>query len=355
LSRKNTSDDNEDLTRIEDLPPLDHPPLPKLPSDIPHFDIPRLPENNAPELYPESQNVLPPQEIPTEYLSTDQLEDVAMEFEQVHFENQEPLAFPEIEFTSSHAQEIFENTMTSSEEPEVTNVETKTKIKSETKTEKIFEDVKEELETFVLKHVPFESYPSYSLYITQIINGRQRNSIKLLLKEYGLLQSETEIELVARSLQLKHLLIPRISEYAAIFFANKLESLNVNIQFSPSEDLTAHHEMWDQGPITHETYHHHHEAGGIIKPDIFISQNFSFGDKSVKLLGIVLQQSFSLDRSAIKDNFHYYFNQLQDLKNQAREVKANAIVGINFQQIDQDDFEKTLFLVTGEAAIIHEE
>lgn len=340
MSRKNTNDnDNEnDLTRIEDLPPLDHPPLPKLPDDTPHFEVPHLP--NTEFLTPEVSDVPdfsnPPSGLP--------MEEIANEFEQVYFEplpeiptHGSPIAFP---VTGPDPTKI--------EEPV-------TKIKTKTATESIFEDVKEEMETFVLKHVPFESYPSYSLYITQIAHGRQRNTIKLLLKEYGLLQTDAEKELVSRSLQLKHLLIPRISEYAAIFFANKLEGLNIKIQMSPSEDLTDHHELWDQGPITQESYHHHQEMGGNIKPDIFISQNFSFADKSVKLLGIVLQQSFSLDRSAIKDNFHYYFNQLHDLKEQARENKANAIVGLNFQQIDQDNHDKTVFLVTGEAAIIHED
>jgi hypothetical protein len=110
-----------------------------------------------------------------------------------------------------------------------------------------------------------------------------------------------------------------------------------------------------RAPITQQSFHHHAEQGDIIKPTIFISQSFSFTDKSVKLLGIVLQQTVTIDRNELKDNFHFYFNRLQDLKEQAREVSANAIVGLNFQRIDQDDYDKVLFLVTGEAANIYEE
>jgi hypothetical protein len=347
LSRKNQNDFDDDLTRIEDLPPLEHPPLPKLPQNIPEFTLPKLPETLA---APPNFDSTAVHEIPTsfpEVPETPKLEEMAMEFEQVNF-NQEPnlpsLNTPIFEETQN-APEIFETEM-----PEPT---TQAKIKSVS--EEIFEDVKEEMETFVLKHVAFESYPSYSLYISEIKTGRQRNSIKLLLKEYGLMQSDTEKELIQRSLQLKHLLIPRISEYAAIFFANKLEGLNVHIKLSPSEDLGSQHELWDKGPITQESFHHHQEVGDIVRPSVFISQNFSFADKSVRLLGIVLQQTIILDRSEVKENFHIYFNRLQELKEQAREVNANAILGLSFQQIDQEDVAKVLFLVTGEAAIVHEE
>lgn len=319
----NKKDDSDlDLTRIEDLPPLDHPPLPRLPDDPP-------PEFEIPEDIPDLQNdfqVLP------EALPADS--EIKLETE------------AEIEIETM---------------PQFETTKTKTQIKSApTITEEIFEDIKEQLETFVLKHVPFESYPSYSLYINHIQTGRQRNGIKLLLKEYNIFQSDQELELVNRSLQQKHLLIPRVSEFAAIFFANKLESLNLGIKVAPSEDLGTHHELWDQGPITQESFHHHLQEDGIIYPEIFISQSYSFSDKTVTLIGEVLQQLFKISQKDFihlnqKNTISKYFNDLNELKEQARKINANGIVGINFQQIEHTDSDIILFLVTGEAAIVRDE
>lgn len=307
MSRK--KDDDHDLTKIGDLPPLDHPALPQLPIDPPNFDLPHLPQDEfaAVPLLEETS--------PTDFAA--ETINLETELAELHFEPTPPQV-------------------------------------KQTITEEIFNDVKEELETFVLKHVAFESYPSYSLYITNIVNGQQRNSIKLLLKEYQLLQSETEKQLVNRSLQLKHLLIPRISEYAAIYFSNKLENYQLEIQFSPSEDLTGHHELWDQGPITFESFNHHKEEQNIILPDIFISQAYSIADKRVQLMGEVLQQTFKIAKNEI-ENIGHYFKDLKELKEKARSMNANAIVGLNFQQLQNQDMDTLLLLVTGEAATIQNE
>lgn len=277
---------------------------------------------------------------------------------QDNFSSIEPTHPPLEDSTHQHENVFFTTDETYHEEEKIDepieHFASSTQELKKTITENIFEDVKEEMETFVLKHVPFESYPSYSLYISQIHTGIQRNSIKLLLKEYQLLQSETEIQLVHRSLQLKHLLIPRISEYAAIYFANKLEHLKLKIQFSPSEDLSGHHESWDQGPITNESFHHHKEQFEVITPDIFISQAYSVADKRVQLLGEVLQQTYELPKQEL-EHITSYFKNFSALKEQAKLIHANAIVGLRLQPLEQNDSDHILFLITGEAARIQDE
>lgn len=326
MSRKTNKDDDLDLTRIEDLPRLDHPPLPQLPAeDPPNFEVPNLPAEEFEAIDVTAQEATSgPDSGPAQEMALDEL--------------------PEFDFESTAVAEI-------NERPEVTstNIEIKKSI-----TEELFQDVKADLETFVLKHVPFESYPSYSLYISNIVNGQQRNGIKLLLKEYQLLQSDAEKQLVNRSMQLKHLLIPRISEYAAVYFANKLENYHLKIKLSPSEDLTGHHESWDLGPITQESFNHHKEMEGIVHPEIFMSQAFSIADKRVLLIGEVLQQTFSIPEREV-ENITHYFKDLVELKEKARNINANAIVGLNFQQLQNHDPNTLLYLVTGEAARVQDE
>lgn len=323
-----TDSSHEDLTRIEDLAPLDHPPLPKLPVENP-------PEFTATNIVL-SQNELP---------SLDKIE--------VHTNPvlESPIQILNDSQTSvSEINNFFQEQSVDPVQEKLIHTE---KSVLPTQEEEIFKDIKEEVETYVLKHVPFDSYPSYSLLIKNILRGPQKKAVELLLKEFELFQSDTEKQLVQRSLKRGQLLIPRISEFAAIYFSNKLELENLDIQMSPSQDFTEHHEHWDVGPLTEESFHHRHEAGQVIQSnstsnDIFLTQSFYIPNMKLTLIGKLLQERVEMVfTSNDNDSLEFLGDKIHQMKNDAILLGANAIVGITILKISTDQF-----LITGEAALM---
>ena len=335
------NDDDKDLTRIEDLPPLDHPPLPKLPTSFPeNFNPPdQLPIMPPPDVSPHEQQLL---EIENNnFIAPETLQ------EEIQEDNKQKNTFEKVtDFTLPKIE---------TQEPIDTKINDSAKF---------FSDVKDELETFVVKHVPFESYPSYSILVKEIKSNLHKRDIQLILKEFGLLQSETEKNLIERSLSLGHLLIPRISEYAAIFFANKFELLNLSIEYGPSIDFNPeglqNNDLWDRGPMTGASFHHHHEEGEILEQKnskIFFSKLTVLPGHEIQMLGQIFHQTLNIDQSLFQElqesDLSALTEHLQFLSEQAQSIKANAILNLDIKVLS-DRKNQVQLLITGEAAIIHE-
>lgn len=205
-----------------------------------------------------------------------------------------------------------------------------------------FEEIKTFSENTSLTGQGVEANPSFSLLVKEIKYLEDIEDILTLLREFKLI-TDSEEQTRAR-LTRGSLLIPRISEYAAIYLAHKLRRFNVEIELGPSDEI--HPPKHQEKP----------EIGLVSKFNIFQNKthNFEFNDKEIELNQIIVSSTTNLDhyqilkyigiasehaileKDSIQDEdssdlqFHYK-DLAQKLKVHAQINQANAVVGINYQ------------------------
>lgn len=205
-----------------------------------------------------------------------------------------------------------------------------------------FQDLKKFAENTNFSGMATEGNPSFSLLIKQVRYIEDVNDIIILLKELNLLQ-DSEDQVKAR-LSRGTLLIPRISEFAAIFLAHKLRRLDIDIQVGPSDEIHP------------PKYQDDSEIGLVSKNNLYQNQNhhFHFSDKKLDLNQIIVSAIPQLEgyqviryigvasehkvlESKIVENEDsqeipaHYSDLAQRLKAHALKSNANAVVGINYQ------------------------
>jgi len=205
-----------------------------------------------------------------------------------------------------------------------------------------FQDLKKFAENTSLSGMATEGNPSFSLLIKQVRYIEDVNDIIILLKELKLLQDPEE-QIKAR-LSRGTLLIPRISEFAAIFLAHKLRRLDIDIQVGPSDEIHP------------PKYQEDAEIGLVTKHNLYQNQNhhFHFSDQKLDLNQIIISAIAQLEgyqvikyigvasehkvlESKIVENEDssevpiLYSDLAQKLKAHALKSNANAVVGINYQ------------------------
>jgi uncharacterized protein YbjQ (UPF0145 family) len=265
--------DPKDLTRIEDLSEFLHEENDEI--DGQFQDLNKNQDTN------ESLADLPP-EIPTDFsleetpsTDFDTPPDLPMNFES---ENHSEL------MSDIHAETLFsdESSILFNEENDNTNYEFQSvenipydpifdtpidQFNDENKQDEIFEnsikdEVKnykkedfEDLKTFVSEYTGLDSKssanPPYSICLKNIIDPEVAVDILALLKEYQIVNASNEKDFII-GIKNKTLLIPKLSEFAAIFLAHKLRRFNIEIIvglghtiFNSSESLLS-----DKGTIT---------------------------------------------------------------------------------------------------------
>lgn len=126
-----------------------------------------------------------------------------------------------------------------------------------------FEDLKKFAESTSISGMGAEGNPSFSVLLKNIRYIEDVNDILSLMKELGLL-SDPE-EQIKQRLMRGHLLVPRISEYAAIFLAHKLRRFDIDIQVGLSDEIhpPKHQETPETGLVSkytlyqNQTHHFH--------------------------------------------------------------------------------------------------
>lgn len=205
-----------------------------------------------------------------------------------------------------------------------------------------FQDLRKFAENTNISGMATEGNPSFSLLIKQVSYIEDVNDIIILLKELKLLQ-DSEDQVKTR-LSRGTLLIPRISEFAAIFLAHKLRRLDIDIQVGPSDEIHP------------PKYQDDAEVGLVSKNNLYQNQNhhFHFSDKKLDLNQIIVSAISQLEgyqvvrylgiasehkvlESKVVENEDsseipaHYSDLAQKLKAHALKANANAVVGINYQ------------------------
>ena len=210
------------------------------------------------------------------------------------------------------------------------------------KTPENFEDLKKFAENTNFSGMGVEGNPSFSVLLKNVRYVEDVNDIFTLIKELGLLvDDETQVK---QRLMRGHLLIPRISEFSAIFLAHKLRRFDIDIQVGLSDEVQ---------PPKHQELP---ETGIVSKYNLYQNQShqFNFGDTKVELSQIIISATANLEghqvvrylgvasehkmlEGHIVENENseeiprYYSELAQKLKAHAMKSHANAIIGLNYQ------------------------
>lgn len=205
-----------------------------------------------------------------------------------------------------------------------------------------FEDVKKFAESTSFTGSSVEGNPSFSVLIKNVRYIEDVNDILNLLKELSLM-SDTE-EQIKNRLVRGHLLVPRISEYAAIFLAHKLRRFDIDIQVGLSDEVhpPKHLEKPEIGLnskynlFQNQNHHFQFDDPKLELSQIIVAATPSLeGYQVVRYLGVASEHKL-LDGHIVEDESSneiplHYKELAQKLKAHALKAHSNAVVGLNYQ------------------------
>lgn len=235
------------------------------------------------------------------------------------------------------------------------------------KTQENFQDLRDYGNAISYGNVTTGGNPPFSIILRNIIYKEDAEDIFSLLKEFGVVTSETELT-TKQGLESGSLLISQISEYSAIFLAHKFRRFNLEIRIGLSEQL--HHsksyEGHGKGLVTKDNIHQNVNEEIFIKhkisdvKDIILVTTANLNDFDIhRYLEIITSHTLisqdQLDEIDSEEiSYHasisgIYKELANQLKIQAFKIGANAVTGINYSltplPVDKDS-SKQLYKVT---------
>jgi hypothetical protein len=205
-----------------------------------------------------------------------------------------------------------------------------------------FDDLKKFVENTSITGMGVEGNPSFSVLLKNIRYTEDVNDILTLMKELSLL-SDPE-EQIRQRLMRGHLLVPRISEYSAIYLAHKLRRFDIDIQVGLSDEIhpPKHQEAPETGLVSkytlyqNQTHHFHFDDPKLEISQIIIAATPNLeGHQVIRYLGVASEHKM-LDGHIVEDEDsaeipRYYSELAQKLKAHALKANANAVIGLNYQ------------------------
>jgi hypothetical protein len=205
-----------------------------------------------------------------------------------------------------------------------------------------FEEVKRFAEESSFTGMGVEGNPSCSVLIRNVKYVEDVNDIIIMMKELQLL-SDSEEE-TRKRLTRGHLLVPRISEYAAILLTHKLRRFDIDIQMGLSDEIhpPKHHEAPETGLTSkhtlhqNQTHHFHFDHPKLEISQIIVSATPTLqGFHVIRYLGVASEHKTvpaeMVEDEASEDVPRYYQELAQKLRAHAVKAHSNAIVGLNYQ------------------------
>ena len=215
-------------------------------------------------------------------------------------------------------------------------------IESTYKTPENFSDLKKFAENTSVSGMGAEGNPSFSVLLKNVRYIEDVNDILAMMKELGLL-ADSEEQMKQRLMR-GHLLVPRISEFSAIFLAHKLRRFDIDIQVGLSDEIhpPKHKESPETGLVSksslyqNQTHHFHFDDPKLEMSQIIISATPNLeGHQVIKYLGVASEHKM-LEGHIVEDESsnevpRYYSELAQKLKAHALKANANAVIGLNYQ------------------------
>lgn len=348
------SKSKKDLTSIEDLGAFEH-------------DLSIEEEFNA-ETPVEEEDEVPPFDLPVEddeeanldFTSSSDAELEAdtfssnFEAEETSFSSdfdapQETEELPDFE-EPEFSEPTFESIPESEPEPEVEEdpepiTDTPVqyyKPEQDYKAPETFQDIKEFAESSQFQGMSAEGNPSFSVLIKNVRFIEDVTDIMSLLRELDLL-SDAEDQMKARLLR-GSLLVPRISEFAAIYLAHKLRRFDIDISVGLSDEIHPPKQKDDtearivsKGQLyQNQSHHFQFDDSKIDIAHVIVSAAPSLeGYQVLRYLGVASEHKM-IDARSVEDESsteipELYRELAQKLKAHAVKARANAVIGLNYQ------------------------
>ena len=205
-----------------------------------------------------------------------------------------------------------------------------------------FEEVKLFAENSSFSGMGVEGNPSFSVLLKNIRYVEDVNDILSMLRELSLL-SDSEEQTRTRLMR-GHLLVPRISEYAAIFLAHKLRRFDIDIQVGLSDEIhpPKHHEAPELGLTSkgslyqNQSHHFKFDDTKLELSQIIVAATPSLeGYQVMRYLGVASEHKM-MEADLVEDETSseipkHYQELAGRLKAHALKARANAVVGLNYQ------------------------
>lgn len=212
----------------------------------------------------------------------------------------------------------------------------------EYKSPETFEDLKKFSESSSFTGMATEGNPSFSVLLKNVRYIEDVNDIVSLLRELGLLMDPEEQ--VKSRLMRGMLLVPRVSEYAAIFLAHKLRRFDIDIQVGLSDEIhpPKHQETPETGIVSkfnlyqNQAHHFHFDDPKLEISQIIVAATPSLeGYQVLRYLGVASEHKM-LDSHVVEDADSnevpkHYQELANKLKAHALKAHSNAVVGLNYQ------------------------
>lgn len=205
-----------------------------------------------------------------------------------------------------------------------------------------FEEVKRFAEESSFTGMGVEGNPSFSVLIRNVKFVEDVNDIIILLKELQLL-SDSEEE-TRKRLSRGHILVPRVSEFAAILLTHKLRRFDIDIQMGLSDEIhpPKHHEAPEAGMVSkhslhqNQIHHFHFDHPKLEISQIIVSATPTLqGYQVIRYLGVASEHKTvpaeMVEDEASEEVPRYYQELAQKLRAHAVKASSNAIVGLNYQ------------------------
>lgn len=205
-----------------------------------------------------------------------------------------------------------------------------------------FEEVKRFAEESSFTGMGVEGNPSFSVLVRNVKFVEDVNDIIVLLKELQLL-SDSEEE-TRKRLSRGHLLVPRISEFAAVLLTHKLRRFDIDIQMGLSDEIhpPKHHEAPEAGLTSKHSLHQnqshnfHFDHPKLEVSQVIVSATPTLqGYQVIRYLGVASEHR-TVPAEMVEDETNdevprYYQELAQKLRAHAVKAHSNAIVGLNYQ------------------------
>ncbi len=187
-----------------------------------------------------------------------------------------------------------------------------------------------------------EGNPSFSVLLKNVRYIEDVNDILLTLKELGLLSDSEEV--MKGRLMRGSLLVPRISEYAAILLAHRLRRFDIDIQVGLSDEIhpPKHRETPEVGIVSkynlyqNQGHHFRFDDAKLDISQIIVAATPSLeGHQVLRYMGVASEHKIVPATMVENENSEelprYYQELAQKLKAHALKASANAVVGLNYQ------------------------
>jgi uncharacterized protein YbjQ (UPF0145 family) len=205
-----------------------------------------------------------------------------------------------------------------------------------------FKETKEFVDRAVLSDVAAECTPPFSVIVKNIRYLEDSDEILELLQDVGF--PEDMLNQFRKQIERGTLLVPRISEFAAIYICHKLRHLKIDLTMGLSDILhpPKHSLDIDRGLVSKRSLSQNQSHKFNFRDDISDAKNIILstlphieGHVIEKYLGVATEHTI-IDSQIVEnessDIIHQSYDELaQKLKGHALQSKANAIVGINYQ------------------------